>query len=388
MTHTRRSTRLLAAICCILILGSLTILPVSAAEGTIDCTYVKITGDGFIADTMDGVESRYNLYGPTLYCVELITRYYQEVYGLEIRCNGGAPAVLNSTDLYFEETDTPKQGDVMFGSAAARGKGYNHWALVKSNNGGSLTLFEQNWRWNGQAGINRVIEYPTACYEIYTLKSRSGAEIRPINSPVSEASTWAESYIDRAAEAGIASLNTDYQANVTREAFCQMALNVAANYGIEIANDGTACETAAILGLVSNTNGSQELTREEAAVITSRLIAVIGQTPDFDTSSLDNYSDISLVSSWAVDAVAEMTACGLMSGTAGSFNPKGKLTNEQAVALMVRVDENPAPSVTYQAATKEPPRASAPVADCAAMDLAVLNTARMMFSRTTLHEAS
>lgn len=170
LTHGRRTTRLLAALGCMLILASL-ILPASAAEGTIDCTYLTITGDGFVADTMDGVEARYNLYGPTLYCVELITRYYAEVYGLEIRCSGGAPAVLNNPDLYFEKTDNPQPGDVMYGSAAARGKGYNHWALVKSNNGASLTLFEQNWRWNGQAGVNRVIEYPTACYEIYTLKS-------------------------------------------------------------------------------------------------------------------------------------------------------------------------------------------------------------------------
>ena len=51
----------------------------------------------------------------------------------------GGPTVLNSSDLYFEKTTDPQPGDVMFGSAAARGKGYNHWALVKANNGSSLT---------------------------------------------------------------------------------------------------------------------------------------------------------------------------------------------------------------------------------------------------------
>ena len=100
----RRNTlqRLLAAALCLLLLAVL-LVPASAAEGTISCTYVRITGDGFVADTMNGVESLYNLYGPTLQCVELITRYYQEVYGLEIRCSDGGPTVLNSSDLYFEE---------------------------------------------------------------------------------------------------------------------------------------------------------------------------------------------------------------------------------------------------------------------------------------------
>lgn len=386
LTQGRRTTRLLAALGCMLILVSL-ILPASAAEGTIDCTYLTITGDGFVADTMDGVEARYNLYGPTLYCVELITRYYAEVYGLEIRCNGGAPAVLNNPDLYFEKTDNPQPGDVMYGSAAARGKGYNHWALVKSNNGASLTLFEQNWRWNGQAGVNRVIEYPTACYEIYTLKSYSGAEIRKLTEPVFVASTWAESYVDRAAEAGIASLDMDFQASVTREDFCAMALNVAANYGVEIAPLATSCETAAALGLVSNTNGAQELSREEAAVIASRLIGLIGETPEAAEDALSVYEDAGSISPWAAEAVAEMTACGLMSGTAGSFNPQGRLTNEQAVALMVRVDENPAPAVTYQAALRTLALEEPPVNDCAALDLVVMNAAQMMLSRTGLYEA-
>ena len=201
----RRNTlqRLLAAALCLLLLAVL-LVPASAAEGTISCTYVRITGDGFVADTMNGVESLYNLYGPTLQCVELITRYYQEVYGLEIRCSDGGPTVLNNSDLYFEKTTDPQPGDVMFGSAAARGKGYNHWALVKANNGSSLTLFEQNWRWNGQAGINREIQYPNSCYEIYTLKSRSGTEVRPLSDSAAAVSVWAEPYLARAEELGIA----------------------------------------------------------------------------------------------------------------------------------------------------------------------------------------
>lgn len=381
MNHNHRTRQILSAICCIVILVSL-VLPVFAAEGTIDCTYVPITGDGFVADTLNGVEARYNLNGPTLYCVELLIRYYKEVYGLDIRCADGGPSVINSSDLYFEKTDAPKTGDIMYGSAAARGKDYNHWAIVKSFDGSILTCFEQNWRWNGQAGVNRTMEYPTSCYEIYTLKSRSGAEIKPINGVVSTASAWAESYVDRAAESGIAALGADYQSNVTRESFCRMALNVAANYGIEISNSGTACETAAILGLVSSTKGTQELSREETAVITSRLVALIGQTPDRSAAVLSSYADASKISPWAVDAVSSMTACGLMSGTAGKFNPAGKVTTEQAIALMVRVDENPRPTVTYNAAPAAASLAAESGSELAAQDLILLNADSMMLSRT------
>ena len=390
LTQTKRFKRLIAALCCLVILATLAV-PAAAAEGTIDCTYITITGEGFVADTMNGVEARYNLYGPTLYCVELITRYYQEVYGLDIRCSDAGPAVLNNSDLYFEETSNPQPGDVMFGSAAARGKGYNHWALVKSNNGDSLTLFEQNWRWNGQAGINREIEYPTSYYKIYTLKSRSGAEIKPVSGSVAVESTWAESYIDRAAEAGIASLSTDYQAEVTRESFCQMALNVLSNYGIESLTGSSVMDTAAQFGLVSNINGSQQLTRQEAAVITSRLIALIGSAPAADTSVLSVYSDNNSISDWAANAVAQMTACGLMSGTGGSFRPLDSMTNEQAVALMVRVDENPNPAVTYHADASASASASTvaaattvrTTAECAAEGIVALTASHLMLSRYT-----
>lgn len=380
MTDLIRKTRLqrvFAVLGCLLILASLAV-PVSAAEGTISCTYVPITGDGFVADTMNGVEARYNLYGPTLYCVELVVRYYQEVYGLPIRCDDSGPSVIGNDDYYFALTDDPQPGDVMFGSAAARGKGYNHWALVKSNNGSSLTLFEQNWRWNGQAGINREIEYPTTCYQIYTLKSRSGAEVQPVSGSVAVVSAWAESYIDRAAEAGIATLETDYQADVTREAFCQMALNVLSNYGVEPMEDGTACEEAADLGLVSNLDGSAALTRQEAAVITSRLAERIGHISEADPEVLTAYADADDIADWAKEAVAQLTACGLMSGSEGNFDPTGTMTNEQAVALMVRVDENPNPSVTYQS------RADDGETGSAAERVVALGAADMMLSRILL----
>lgn len=346
--HRSRYQRLAAAVGGVLLTAALA-LPAAAAEVTLDCTYIPITGENFVADTMNGVPAYYNLYGSTYYCSELIPRYFAEVYGLEVRCAEGTLTVLNSDEYYFVKTDNPQPGDVLYGSPAARGKGYSHWAIVKENNGDSLTLFEQNWRWNGQAGINRVLEFPTTAYECYTLVSRSGEKVQPVEGSVACISTWAEPYIELAAEAGIADLKTDFQSDINREDFCQMAVNILAAYDLA-ADGGTACEQAAALGLVSNTDGDDTITRQEAAVITSRIIDAIGADLTVSTDVLNDYNDADDIADWATEAVADLTACGFLSGSNGSFNPTGLLTNEQAVALMVRVYENPNPSVTYHAA--------------------------------------
>ncbi len=335
--------RATAALCCALTAGSAAISS-SAMEKTLDCTYLKITGNGFVAGTLNGVEARYNLSGPTLYCVELVHRYYQEVYGVKIRCNDGGPVVEDNDDLYFELTDEPKTGDVMYGSAAARGRGYNHWGLVKDCDGETLTVFEQNWRWNGQAGVDRVIEYPTESYEIYTLKSRSGAAVRPVNGG---ASLWAEPYLARAAEMGVADLRSGYGEPVTRDDFCQMALNLLERAGEPV--EGTGAAGAMAAGLVSDCDGSRLITREEAACIASRLSERLGRPQLALPAALDSYADASEIAFWAQESVAQMTVSGLMNGLVGCFGPKNTLTNEQAVTLMVRLDDLGS-TATYQQA--------------------------------------
>ena len=50
--------------------------------------FLKITQDGFVADTLNGVDAEYNLTGRTLYCVELVEKYYKTLYGLTVRCAG------------------------------------------------------------------------------------------------------------------------------------------------------------------------------------------------------------------------------------------------------------------------------------------------------------
>jgi len=181
LTHARTLEKVLALLCCVVILLGFS-LPASAAETILDVTYLPITGDGFVADTFNGVDAMYNLTGDTLYCAELVIRYYKVVYGIDIILAGENISVQNNADYYFEKTDTPAPGDIMYGSAEARGKDSNHWAIVKAVDDASVTCFEQNWRWNDQAGINRRIPLPNDCYEFFTLKAKTGAP-KVVNAP-------------------------------------------------------------------------------------------------------------------------------------------------------------------------------------------------------------
>lgn len=324
-------------------------LPAAAAEGTLACTYIPITQDGFVAGTMDGVEARYNLSGPTLYCVELVERYYRTVYGLTLRCEDGSITVLNNSDLYFAPTDDPQPGDILYGSAASRGAGYSHWALVRANNGDTLTLFEQNWGWNGQAGIDRVIEFPTAAYAAYTLRSRSGAAVAPAEAQPAQPSTWAAAYIRSPACNGVAQLTGSYLNDVTREDFCRMVLSVLIHHGVTVPKGNDACAAVAQLGLSDNQNGAEILTRQEAAVIAGRLITRIGSLPKGEVDLAVLYADAGAISEDARETVASLSACGLMSAQAGRFNPLGTLTCEQAAELLLQVDNNPRPEAAPMA---------------------------------------
>ena len=58
----------------VLLLGSC--FQASAREVTLNVTYVPIRKYGFVADTLYGVEARYNPWGKNYDCGELIRRYY------------------------------------------------------------------------------------------------------------------------------------------------------------------------------------------------------------------------------------------------------------------------------------------------------------------------
>ena len=129
-------------------------------------TYVEIEGKNFVADTFHGVKALYNEGGPTLYCNELVIRFYKEAYGLDISA-GTSGIEMNSEGYKFVTPSNPKPGDVVYVSAAMRGTS-DHWAIVKYNNGDHLVLFEQNVENGGKAVVERKLKYPSDSYKLYT----------------------------------------------------------------------------------------------------------------------------------------------------------------------------------------------------------------------------
>lgn len=129
-------------------------------------TYVEIEGKNFVADTFYGVKALYNEGGPTLYCNELVIRFYKEAYGLDISA-GTSGISMKSEGYKFVTPKNPKPGDVVYVSAAMRGTS-DHWAIVKYNNGDHLVLFEQNVVNGGEAGVERKLKYPSDSYKLYT----------------------------------------------------------------------------------------------------------------------------------------------------------------------------------------------------------------------------
>ena len=332
-----------------------------ASDTTLDIRYVPITEGGFVADTMDGVDAIYNLWGGPD-CADLVIRYYDAVFGVDVQL-GGVPVVTGG-EGWLEETNVPQRGDILYASAAARGNS-THYALCKSVDeaAGTVTLFEQNWVWDGQAGVDRVIPLDS-CYTYYTLCGANADAPRSDDSePVREEpsdswtggsdfdlsvlgtpSGWAESYVERAADYGVLSgLTSGYQSAITRGEFAQLAVNA-----VEILTGeyyyGSVSDRAESLGLMfgdgkGNFRLNDSLTRQEAAVICTRLMRLAGAAPETDMRVLSDYGDAAEIAGWAKDGVGIMTQMGLMGGTGKGFSPKATITTEQAITLFVRVYE-------------------------------------------------
>lgn len=340
--------RLLVLVLCLSVLS--VGMTASAAEGTIDVTYVKITGENFVADSLHGVDALYNRYGSTYLCIEYITRYYQEVYGLNVQPYGSGPQVIDNEQYWFELAKTPEPGDILFAHASRRSKWYNHWAIVKDYDPatGVMTLIEQNWRWNGQAGINRTMKFPSEVYYCYTLCSTN--EIQTLHEQAVEES-WAAESIREAEQTGIFTYYGDFNEFINREQFCEMLCNLVTSFnGAPVDETGTPMQFASssekawamgILPIVDETTIDPEavLSREEAAALLSRAYALVCEPPQADPDAAV-FADADSVSTWAAESVALMASCGILQGNAnGCFCPAKSLSVESAITLTMRLLE-------------------------------------------------
>ena len=150
--------------------------------------------------------------------------------------------------------------------------------------------------------------------------------------------------MERAADYGVLSgLTSGYQSAITRGEFAQLAVNAAEILTGEYYY-GSVSDRAESLGLMfgdgkGNFRLNDSLTRQEAAVICTRLMRLAGAASEADTRVLSDYGDAAEIAGWAKDGVGIMTQMGLMGGTGKGFSPKATITTEQAITLFVRVYE-------------------------------------------------
>ena len=94
------------------------------------------------------------------------------------------------------------------------------------------------------------------------------------------------------------------------------------------------------LGVVNGVGNNQFspnslLTREQAATMLARLVNAMGKPFAAYTST---FADNAKISSWALDAVGQVQAAGVMGGVGNNmFSPETHYTREQSILTMVRI---------------------------------------------------
>jgi len=134
---------------------------------------VTVKGSRVAVDTFRGVKALYRSGGndgshATYSCAAFVKRFYSKAYNVTVN-NLLAGHTPMSSKGSFKKVSSAKEGDIV---ATTSGSG-NHWAIVKKvNKNGTLTLIEQNWKWQ-QGGktvakVNRKVKAKNC--KIYRLK--------------------------------------------------------------------------------------------------------------------------------------------------------------------------------------------------------------------------
>lgn len=163
-------------------------------------------------------------------------------------------------------------------------------------------------------------------------------------------SVWATEAVAAAIEAGLVpeSLQGDYRNPTTRAEFCALAVALYQSVtGLEIEGrtkfddtDDVNVEKMAYIGVVNGVGDNKfapqsALTREQAATMLSRLAAAM-EKPLADTAP--TFADSGSISSWALVAVGQLQAAGIMGGVGdNTFAPKAAYTREQSITTIVRL---------------------------------------------------
>ena len=167
-------------------------------------------------------------------------------------------------------------------------------------------------------------------------------------------SHWAYPYVSELSTNGIISGYDDGtfrpDNSVTREEFVKMIVGAAGLYDSEADCDfadvpasawyysyvASACANGVVNGIDDMTFGvGHRITRQDVAVIASRILSVFGkETASGDTS----LTDINEVSDYAQESVKMLNSMGIINGyDDGSFMPKNTLTRAEAATIICKI---------------------------------------------------
>ena len=100
-------------------------------------SYRGVTTDAVYTPYRSGLDTDWT-YG----CFVLVRNFYSNIYGITVSNLVSTSAIPNASSGYFYETRSPRVGDIV------RFNNTVHWALVKSIDGSTVTLIQQNAWWN------------------------------------------------------------------------------------------------------------------------------------------------------------------------------------------------------------------------------------------------
>ena len=182
--------------------------------------------------------------------------------------------------------------------------------------------------------------------DLYSLRLSPSNE--PITPPIPSA--WAVEQVNSAISAGLvpARLQSNYTQAITRAEFASLAValyeeqrgTITGRSSFADAVGYIDVEKAAYIGVVTGVGDNRfapndTLTREQAAVMLSRLANAIGQPLPVQAST---FADNASISAWAIEGVGSIQASGIMGGVGDNrFAPQELYTREQSIVTIMRL---------------------------------------------------
>ncbi len=211
--------------------------------------------------------------------------------------------------------------------------------------------------WN-TISIDSSNEYLTSAVIHYNSTNDSSVSVSTTASTTASStpSSWAVSEVSEAIDAGLvtSSVSKNYQANITREQFCEMVVlayekisGKTAKTGSISFNDTSNAEIlkAANLGIVNGVGGgsfapNDYITRQEIATMLVRMIDAASSSANVNVYNSNKFADSGSIDSWALPSINYAYDNGIMQGVGNNMiAPLDNTTCEEAVLLVYRTVE-------------------------------------------------